>query len=223
MARRLDRDSLRARIEAEYAARGDRLGWRLLYSPEAVLDGAEVAFVGLNPGGDHAPPGHAEFAMPSGSAYLTESWSNDPAGKSPLQQQVSALFDALGVQPEHVLAGNLIPFRSPSWSALRDKSGATRFGVALWRDILDSARPRLVIVLGRTAGDTLAGELGLRLAREERVEWGDVTAGVWEGADLRLIRLPHLSRFAIVGRRKSEPALARLFGEDWRKTTDRLI
>ena len=72
--------SLKSRIEGRYHALGFTLGWRLLYSPEDVLENARIAFIGVNPGGDYAPPDHAEFAVPSGSAYDMErcggaSWS----------------------------------------------------------------------------------------------------------------------------------------------------
>jgi hypothetical protein len=66
---------LRERIEEAYRASGNRLGYRFLYSPASVLDGAEVALIGLNPGGTYAPPEHAEFCMEEGkSAYRDEAW-----------------------------------------------------------------------------------------------------------------------------------------------------
>jgi hypothetical protein len=216
MAGRLNRGSLRARIEAAYAARGDRLGWRLLYSPDAVLDGAEVAFIGLNPGGDHAPPEHADFAMPGGSAYVEESWAGHPAGRSPLQRQVCALFDALDVAPERVLAGNLVPFRAPSWDELAEPRAAIRFGSELWCDILGAAQPRLIVTMGRAAGDAVSRLLGAHETLRIGVGWGSVTARRHERDGVALVVLPHLSRFAIIGRRESEPALAKLFAGHWR-------
>lgn len=62
---------LKDRIERQYSAGGYSLGWRLLYSPEAVLEGARVAFLGLNPGGNHRPPDHAEFTMECGKHLRT--------------------------------------------------------------------------------------------------------------------------------------------------------
>ena len=63
---------LKDRIERQYSAGRYTLGWRLLYSPEVVLQGARVAFLGLNPGGNYCPTEHAEFAMEHGSAYALE-------------------------------------------------------------------------------------------------------------------------------------------------------
>ncbi|WP_273523456.1 uracil-DNA glycosylase family protein [Rhodosalinus sediminis] len=223
MPSRLNPESLRERIEAEYTARGDQLGWRLLYSPEKVVDGAEIAFIGLNPGGDHAPPEHEDFAMPGGSAYVEESWAGHPPGRSPLQRQVHALFDALDVAPERVLAGNLVPFRAPSWDDLAEPREAIRFGTELWRDILAAAQPRLIVTMGQAAGDAVSRLLGSHETLRIGVGWGSVTARRHERDGVALVVLPHLSRFAIIGRPASEPALAKLFAGDWRNRTDRRI
>src|SRR5689334_17729326 len=126
---------LRERIERQYSSDGYTLGWRLLYSPESVLEGAKVAFVGLNPGGSTRPTDHAEFATDHGSAYAVENWGAPP-GTSKLRRQVLLLFEKLGERPEAVLAGNLVPFRSPSWGALPHAESALAFGKMLWRDIL---------------------------------------------------------------------------------------
>lgn len=42
---------LRARIETFEREHGYGLGWRLLASPAAVLEKADIAFIGLNPAG----------------------------------------------------------------------------------------------------------------------------------------------------------------------------
>jgi hypothetical protein len=62
-----------ARIEAAYQKTENTLGWRFLYSPASVFDGARFAFIGLNPGGSRIHKDHAQFAMPRGSAYRDES------------------------------------------------------------------------------------------------------------------------------------------------------
>lgn len=208
--------SLRARIQEAYLESGNGLGWRLLASPESVLDGAEVAFLGLNPGGNVRPPDHPEFSMPFGSAYVRERWGNGlPPGQSPLQKQVRALFRRLDIEPDKVLAGNLVPFRSPSWAHLNDKEAALRFGENLWRGIFERARPRLVIGMGGATYASLSRILGATDAKTVRVGWGNVgaTRAAFKGGIL--IGLPHLSRFGIITRAQSEAALQQLFGEGW--------
>jgi len=211
LAARLD-----ARIRHEYDARrkrhpeGAHLDWRLLYSPARVLSGARVAFLGTNPGGAAVDPDHGVFSCERGSAYRrdVENWGSS----SRLQDQVMALFMRLDVVPEDVLAGNLVPFRSPDERSLINLPGAVNFGRSLWTEILQSARPEIVISMGRLANLEFSRLLDVRGARALPVGWGSLTAlrgpfpgGTWIG-------LPHLSRFAIMNRAASRPALDVLLG-----------
>lgn len=208
---------LSTRIDHAYRNSGNELGWRFLTSPAHVLEAAEVAFVGQNPGGCVRPPDHAEFAMPSGSAYVIERWDDHPAGESPLQRQVRTLFAGLNVLPENVLAGNLVPFRSPSWECLMNKQSAVRFGMELWREVLANARPRLVIGMGNKATIALAAILQVRDMETIPVEWGQVRATRGTFAGGTLIGLPHLSRYPIFNRPRSEQAIRLLLRDYWQK------
>jgi hypothetical protein len=205
------------RIDRAYHESGNELGWRFLASPAHVLGAAEVAFVGLNPGGRVRPLDHAEFAMSAGSAYLREQWGDHPAGESPLQRQVRVLFAGLNVLPEDVLAGNLVPFRSPSWACLLNKRSAVNFGRALWRDVLANARPSLVIGMGNKATDALMEVLQVGDMEAIPVEWGRVQARRGTFAGGTLIGLPHLSRYPIFDRQRSDEAIRLLFRDYWRK------
>lgn len=132
--------ALKLRISTAYMESKKSCGWRLLASPSSVLEGADVAFIGLNPGGSSQPDDHAEFAMKQGSAYVVETWGGCQPGTGPLQQQVRALFTGLSVKPESVLAGNLVPFRSPSWKSLQRKDFSLKFGESLRARHLRGAR-----------------------------------------------------------------------------------
>jgi hypothetical protein len=155
-----DPRQLEEEIDAAYRRSGNKLGWRFLYSPESMLAGADLAFIGLNPGGDTIPTGHAEFAMDRSSAYATERWKSRKKlclpGKHPLQVQILSLFRRLGARPEEVLAGNLVPFRSPCWDALVDKRFSLEFGCSLWRRVLHRARPSIVVSMGGKANEAIA-------------------------------------------------------------------
>lgn len=213
----LDPAALKSEIEAAYAVSGNHLGWRLLSSPATVLEGAKVAFIGLNPGGNAVHPGHAEFSMSSGSAFAVEEWAGHPPGQSPLQRQVLTLFDGLGVEPEKVLAGNLVPFRSPDWASLENPHEALRFGCKLWITILNHARPRLIIGMGAAATNALAAILKADDVVTVPVGWGRVTATRRTFSDGILVGLPHLSRFGIMTRTESGSALRDLFDGWWRR------
>lgn len=188
---------------------GRPLGWRLLYSPRSVLEGARVAFIGLNPGGSTVDPEHGVFSSERGSAYQreVENWG----ASSQLQDQVLELFRRLNVSPEEVLAGNLVPFRSPSEATLEDAPGAIAFGKTLWAEILTTARPSVVVSMGGTANREVAQLLGVKDVKSYPVGWGKYTASRGRFSDGTWIGLPHLSRFAIMKRAPSQAALAELF------------
>jgi len=204
---------LKRRIRSKYEELGYTMGWRLLYSPEYVLGAARTAFIGQNPGGNYAPPDHAEFAMLSGSAYAAERWGAPP-GQGKLQRQVLALFHLIGERPEDVLAGNLVPFRSPSWEALPNKDQALAFGRSIWREILNHAKPRLVIAMGLgTSAPILKELLCVRDIRRVSIGWGsnEGERGVFDGGTF--VGLPHFSRFPFATREESQEGLQRLLGE----------
>lgn len=200
----------RNRIEAAYQRSENTLGWRFLYSPERTLDGAKVAFIGLNPGGSAEDDRHGRYAMESGSAYSSESWADCAPGRSKLQRQVLALFHMLDVKPEHVLAGNLVPFRSPDWRSLKNPETSVQFGKELWTEVLRAAKPSLVITMGSQATKIVAELLHVENLTKQPIGWGRVAA-YWAKFDGgRLIGLPHLSRFGVITRPDSSEALEEL-------------
>ncbi|WP_300009840.1 uracil-DNA glycosylase family protein [uncultured Roseobacter sp.] len=203
-----------ARIEEAYQKTENTLGWRFLSSPVSVLNKADIAFIGLNPGGSEVPRDHAEFAMAQGSAFRDEEWAGWPAGQSRLQVQVLRLFEQLDVCPEDVLAGNLVPFRSPSWSDLRDREFSLQFGRSLWSKVLGRVKPSLVICMGKTVTVELARLLQAENEIAVDIGWGAVKATRAEFQSGRIIGLPHLSRFPVITRRECQAPLKRLF-ENW--------
>ncbi|MDF2372679.1 MAG: hypothetical protein P1V21_17990 [Rhizobiaceae bacterium] len=204
-------EALQKRIEDAYVKSGNRLGWRLLASPAHVVNHAGIALLGLHPGGRVKPAHHAEFAMASGSAYEVEQWANHPAGQNPLQVQVRTLFELLDARPEDVLAGNLVPFRSPNIAGLQNSKAAFQFGEQIWDEILNRARPRLVIGMGRQTREILMRLLGVKEAVSVPLGWGNITGtrGNFEGGVF--VGLPHLSQYKIMRRPKSTPAIEALF------------
>ena len=200
---------LRDEIAEAYRTSGNSLGWRFLYSSPRVLEGARVAFIGLNPGGSTKVSDHGEFAMKRGSAYRDEQWP----GSSRLQKQVLAIFNRLGVDPEHVLAGNLVPFRSPDWKSLTDRKESLSFGLQLWERVLGRAKPAIVVTMGGEANEAISQLISVRDIARHPIGWGRYTAsrghfqsGIWIG-------LPHLSRFTIMDRIASKDAVDRLFSD----------
>lgn len=197
----MNAESIRAAIEHEYSCRRGRMGWRFLSSPVETLSSARIAFIGLNPGGSGVDDAHGVFAMPKGkSAYRDEAWAGHSPAGAPLQKQVLALFDLLGEPPDHVLAGNLVPFRSPSWSTLEGADDAVRFGCALWTRILAEATPSIIVTMGAVVATQIMRTLSVVERERIPLEWGRQQARLCSTGSVTMLALPHLSRFGIFGR-----------------------
>jgi hypothetical protein len=215
----LDARSLETEIRLAYEARLARdpkiqkLGWRLLYSPERVLNEATVAFIGLHPGGSTIDPSHGVFSSENGSAYRKEieTWPSSTG----LQDQVIALFRHVGVEPDDVLAGNLVPFRSRCEACLDYKKEAISFGLDVWRRIFTVTQPSLIITMGDTVNKSISEFLKVHDKKTEKIGWGSVRSfrgrfdiGAWSGS---WIGLPHLSQFRIMSREACKVPLDVLF------------
>lgn len=201
--------SLEIRIETAYRESPYRLGWRFLYSPAKVLNGAKVALIGLNPGGRYDDPEHGQFAMRAGSAYEVERWKGRAPGQEPLQRQVTSLFRRLNVTPKQVLAGDLVPFRSPDWRSLPDKEFAVGLGFGLWREVLDRVRPSVVVSMGKDANELIQRLVDVRQVESFPVNWGSMKAHVGSYAYGAWLGLPHLSQYKIMNRPESREPLDR--------------
>jgi hypothetical protein len=206
-----------SRLEGRINEASDRLGcglgWRLFYSPLSVLEGASVAFIGLNPGGRFEPSDHPRLASDDGSAYVTEIWHGQAPGQDKLQLQVRALFDRLGVRPDQVLAGNLVPFRSPAWRDLPSPKDAEHFGEEIWREIFARAKPRLIICNSQLSFKTLLKVFDASAPQSAPAGWGNITVERAITENEHLVRFPHFSRFPIVNRPESQDAMRFALGD----------
>jgi uracil-DNA glycosylase len=218
--------SLVDQIEAAYQRFGQQLGWRFLYTPARTLSPkTRLAFIGQNPGGSTYEPPSA--SVEEGNAYRLETWPGaTQGGLNPLQAQIGLLHEALASEladstptrlMDDTLAANFCPFRSPRWDKLAHPEESIAFSKDLWRTILEFVRPGVIVCLGdlaaRQIGVTLA-TTGARLVRAPEVRpvgWGSVTYEIarYESSDVRtlLVRMPHLSRYRILGRADSQAAV----------------
>lgn len=201
----------RSVIEAEYRRLRYGIGWRFMMGPARTLDAASTAFVMLNPGGDR--PHGPDWSSEAGSAFTTERWGGLPAGTDKLQRQMQTLCALLGVRPDDVLAGQFVPFRSRDWTRLENREAACAFGRRLWRWALAQAPRQTVVCIGKqVVGAEIAAILGARNARSIPAGWGSQTIERLDfGAGGKLVMLPHLGRFALVGRQASAEALRAAF------------
>lgn len=207
-------EAAEAAIQARYCESGNALSWKFLYSPFSVLDGAEIAFLGLNPGGNAPQSDENRLCTPPGvSEYRDVSWRGKPPGTHGLQPQALALFDWLGVRPEDALAGNFVPFRSPNWESIRAPELSVSFGRRLWRSVFAKAKPRRVVVLTERVRNEVAALLEIQGFERISTGWGESCAYRGIGRNgVELIGLPHLSRYRLFGRAQSEHALSAILG-----------
>lgn len=218
-----------AEISQQYSSLGHQLGWRFLYTPARTLNpDIPLFFLGLNPGGDshHAPQPSVE----TGNAYRVEAWgANDQP--NPLQVQVVALYERVAALLPSIesaalmdrsLAANFCPFRSPSWAKLPARRASIDFSRSLWSRILRDTIPAAFISLTELPARHLVEilrDLGWRQIGNQilGVGWGAVTCSMRtfenEARTTVVVRLPHLSRFRIVGRPGSEEAVEQVTRE----------
>lgn len=171
--------------------------------PQDWRHAARLLLGTLNPEGDrqHGPAWSQEV----GSACVVEAWPPYGRGQSPIQRQVRAMFAVAGVRPEEAFSAHPLPFRSPSREALNRRAQSVAFARTLWRWLPPQVPARLVVCIGREVGREMSSSPGIRELAPSPVGRGNVTASAGEAGDgRRLVVLPHLSRYQLVGRPQSD-------------------
>lgn len=193
----MTRDELTARIDEAHDGLGCRLGWLLLACPWINVVGADVALITLNPGGFRPEPNRLSYEV--GSTYVHETWLGRERPDAPLQIQIQHLFKIALAEADDVLAGYLVPFRSPTWDELPRPSEALEFGVGLWRELLGSRRPRLTFTISNIVFREMRAMFAGGPVTLSQSGWGNARIRVSDYDGGRLIGLPHLSRYRLFG------------------------
>ncbi len=202
----MDRESWQGRLEELEPAIGLTDGFKFLYCPWATLDRARVAFVSLNPG---LPPPGADLRCVSderGCSYEIE----QGVTLSPITDQYLSMCRFIGVAPSDVLAGVAFPFRSGRWCDLTSEQMeyGLRVGEEFWSSALTRGKLALVIVCSSEAASLIVRLTSAELLRVTAAGWGSQVIRVFRSASgVRVVHLPHLSRFRLFGRVASEMAL----------------
>ena len=205
---------LQRRIEREEELRDADLGWRFLSCPLKNIDTARTIFIGINPGGRVRDIANDGLSVEAGSAYRIESWGETFApGESRLQKQVLSLFEMINEQPDQVLSGYLIPFRSPSIAELKDIFEMTAFGKELWAKILSRCPAKRIITMGSQATYPVSQLLNITRLEKHPSGWGNVSIRVGESDGRKLFALPHLSTFKLMSRLECVNILRSIFAQ----------
>ena len=191
-------------IDAEYHRLGYQRGWSFMACPEARLRDARVAIVGLNPGGGGPGDNYQYQGLwdePAGNCYYRERWG--PGGQpTPLQRQIWAWHDELGLGPDDSFCAQFVPFRSPDWRRLERKPEAVHFGERLWRWVLSVSPAEILVTMGKLPAAYLAeATTATRWASRLPTGWGRQGIDVYDTADgRRIVAMPHPGRYGLFGR-----------------------
>lgn len=231
-------------IKNFYQEHSYELGWRFLTCSKSVLkSNPKIAFINLNPRGRKPHPDHPWASCEDGSPYLDESWSGNDRGKDRLQIQIQKMFgkirektncpDTLRELIESTLSGYFVPFRSRDVGKLKPtKEEAFEFGEKIWLKILKTVRPNLIVCIGEDTSKRLrkiietAYDLPERRACKLKTGWGDgtdrpISAYIFEfgsKSEIRLLRLPQLSRFKLFTGKKRKQEIDHIFTRFCRQT-----
>ena len=220
-------------IKNFYQEHSYELGWRFLTCSKSVLkNNPKIAFITLNPGGSRIRHDHPSPSCEEGSPYLDESWGGKKPGESKLQIQIQKMFGKIHEKVSYpgskhelmksTLSGHFVPFRSPNLKDLENKKEAFDFGEKIWSEILTSVRPRLFVCINTETTERIRKiienvyKLPERKSYKLQTGWGDYTADIIEFGDkaqIKLLRLPHLSRFTLFTREASEEKIESIFSQ----------
>lgn len=218
-------------IENFYQERSYNLGWRFLTCSKTVLQTTpKIAFINLNPRGRKSPSDHPRASCEEGNPYLDESWGGNECGKDNLQIQIQKMFGKIREKTnypnrkcaliESTLSGYFVPFRSPSLDSLKHREEAFDFGEKIWEKILETVRPKLFVCIEKETSKRLRKIIDTTYALSQdnlyqlRTGWGNTTADIVEfgdNAEIRLLRLPQLSRYKLFTSEKCKEEVDNIF------------
>lgn len=198
-------------IQAEYERLGYNRGWSFMATPELTMRKAEVAFVGLNPGGGGEQDTfeyQAIWDFPGGNAYFNERWGPNNT-ETAIQRQIWKWHKLLGISPAESFCAHFIPFRSPTWDALKRKDEAVAFGRRLWVQVLDVSPASLFVTMGKEPARQLASVMDAKRVAPFATGWGNQMIDIWDSPDgRRVMGMPHPSRYTLFGRNGSASDMA---------------
>lgn len=189
-------------VWAEYKRLGYDRGWVFAMTPLAWLSTATTVMVGLNPGGAEGEHDSTDgwWETPYGNAYLLDRWVPGSDALYPIQVQVAALHELLGLGPKDVFAGQFIPFRSRSLVELPNYSGAMAFARDLWSWALAQSPANLFICMGNTAAVEIAKLIGAKLEEPPFPSgWGKIQVRRYVSPEGKVVaELPHPSHYPLL-------------------------
>ena len=188
-------------------------GYKLLYSPWETISHAKTAFISLNPG---RPPVNEPLQMVSderGNSYEVEQETT----ASPITDQFLKLCTLLKTPPGNILTGTICPIRSGDWDTFLNGKPFTAaqkrigfdLGCTFWAEALQDID--LVITIGNETIQKTIKMLDARKDLEIQSGWGTLKLRRYVTEhNVKVIQLPHLSRFKLFSRKQCTQPLLRI-------------
>ncbi|SMY09912.1 hypothetical protein [Flavimaricola marinus] len=206
----MDRAHWQELLKQQEHVRGYNDGFKLLFCPWKLLDTADTLFLSPNPGNDPSGEFMRIASDERGNSYLVER----EAKHSPMAEQYRKLCDFIDQDPEGVLTGTLMPFRTAKWNPLRDRPNIS-IARPFWREFLGTGKIKQVFCMGRVVEDAIVELTGARLERQLPANWGNLTIRRYSTTNhVQIYGLLHFSTYKMFGRAECIPQLARLMDLD---------
>lgn len=186
-----------------------------LYSDRSTLVPGKAYMLGYNPGGDpktetNTPKSHLQYLQGlnrSHNEYVDGVWypggRRCDAGDAPLQRRVQCLLKGVGLSIRSVCASNLIFVRSQDQARLANASRLAEQCWAVHRFLLEQIQPEAILSIGGGKVFDFISDHGklaspIELYASGHGNWQCQSAHVVIGTrTVKLVSLPHLSRYAI--------------------------
>jgi hypothetical protein len=206
----MDRDYWQELLTEKEQAKGYTDGFKLLFCPWSLIDTADTLFLSLNPGNDPSGEFMRIASDERGNSYLVKR----EAKHSPMADQYQKLCQFVEKNPEEVLTGALMPFRTAKWDKNRDRQNIS-VARPFWRQVLAAGKIRRVFCMGREVEDEVVASTKAKLQRQLPANWGNLTIRRYTTKnDIQIFGLLHFSTYKMFGRAECIPQLAELLNID---------
>ena len=184
----------------------------ILYSGGSTLRQGDLYFLGVNPGGKAEGAATIDVTITKAieelgsnhNAYLDECWEvrghHYTCGQAPFQRRVKHLLEGIGYSVREICASNLVFARTATEAEL--EQDLTDICWPVHEAILEVVQPRAIITIGIKPYQHVrrkcleVHDTDLILARHGN--WiCETFVGTLQGRRTRIIRVPHLARYAI--------------------------
>lgn len=213
--KKIDKNHWLDRIREKSKELGFNDGFKLVYGKWETLQSASTVFLSLNPG-IWTPDdfdSKEEVSDERGNSYLVEKNTTN----SPITKQFLELMNLLELEPNNVLTGVVVPFRTHTWGELTpvQKKEAQRIAMEFWSVPLMKPSVDRIIVCSNQARDMVVKITRAELLQSIPANWDKINLNLYRTIDgkKKIFHLPQLSRFKLLSRPASITALRNLFSK----------